>query len=397
MNKQRFILIGLNDEAAPHFSEEVTAIIAAARTFSGGRRHHELVRHLLPANAVWIDITVPLDAVFARYESCGEVVVFASGDPLFFGFGATLRRRLPDAELQIFPTFHSLQTLAHRVGMPYDDMTTVSLTGRPWQGLDCALIEGRPKIGLLTDREHTPAAIAERLLSYGYTGYRMIVGERLGSRDAERVAEYSLDEAARRSFALPNCVMLHGVPRRAPLGIPDSAFEHLDGRAGMMTKMPIRLLAVSQLQLHAARCFWDVGSCTGSVSIEARLQFPRVQVHAFEIRPEGERLLGTNARRFGAPGIVFHGGDFLDADFAALPAPDAVFIGGHGGRLAEIVARIASVQPEGARLVFNSVSDERSLLFVRAVEAYGYAVGASIRMAVDAYNPITVMQAIKQA
>lgn len=73
MNKQRFILIGLNDEAAPHFSEEVTAIIAAARTFSGGRRHHELVRHLLPANAVWIDITVPLDAVFARYESCGEI------------------------------------------------------------------------------------------------------------------------------------------------------------------------------------------------------------------------------------------------------------------------------------------------------------------------------------
>ena len=88
---------------------------------------------------------------------------------------------------------------------------------------------------------------------------------------------------------------------------------------------------------------------------------------------------------------------FQNFSFAALPAPDAVFIGGHGGRLAEIVARIASVQSEGARLVFNSVSDERSLLFVRAVEAYGYAVGASIRMAVDAYNPITVMQAIKQA
>lgn len=395
--KKRFILIGLNDETAPSFSEEVSAAIAAARVFSGGRRHHELVRHLLPADAVWIDIAVPLDAVFEQYEPYDEIVVFASGDPLFFGFGATIRRRLPDAELRIFPAMNSLQTLAHRVTMPYDDMTTVSLTGRPWQGLDCALIEGRAKIGLLTDREHTPAAIAERLLTYGYTGYRMVVGEHLGSCTAERVAEYALEEAARRSFEMPNCVILHGTPRRAPLGIPDEAFDHLDGRAGMMTKMPIRLLTLSVLQLHTARCFWDVGSCTGSVSVEARLQFPHVQVHAFEIRSEGEHLLQTNARRFGAPGIVFHGGDFLASDFAALPAPDAVFIGGHSGRLAEVVARVASLLPSGGRLVFNSVSSESLQAFREAIVLHDCTIARETRMAVDTHNPITVIQAIKQS
>ncbi len=395
--KQRFILIGLDDEAAPHFSAEVSAAIAAAKVFSGGRRHHELVRHLLPADAVWIDIAVPLDAVFAQYELYDEVTVFASGDPLFFGFGATIRRRLPDAELRIFPTMNSLQTLAHRLSMPYDDMTTVSLTGRPWQGLDRALIEGRAKIGVLTDREHTPAAIAERLLAYGYTSYRMAVGEHLGSRDAERVAEFALDEAAHRTFEMPNCIILHGESRRAPLGIPDSVFDHLDGRAGMMTKMPIRLLTVSLLQLQSARCFWDIGSCTGSVSIEARLRFPHVEVHAFEIRPEGERLLQANARRFGAPGIVFHGGDFLASDGAALPAPDAVFIGGHGGRLAEVVDRVVPLLSDGGRLVFNSVSPESLRTFVQAVEAHGCVVGAETRIAVDNYHPITVIQAIKHS
>lgn len=395
--KKRFILIGLNDGTAPCFAEDVSAAIAAAKVFSGGRRHHELVRHLLPADAVWIDIAVPLDAVFAQYGPYDEIVVFASGDPLFFGFGATIRRRLPDAELRIFPAMNSLQTLAHRVTMPYDDMTTVSLTGRPWQGLDCALIEGRAKIGLLTDREHSPAAIAERLLAYGYTGYRMVVGEHLGSRTAERVAEYTLEEAARRSFEMPNCVILHGVPRRAPLGIPDEAFDHLDGRAGMMTKMPIRLVTLSALQLHTARCFWDVGSCTGSVSVEARLQFPHVQVHAFEIRPEGERLLQTNARRFGAPGIVFHDGDFLASDFAALPAPDAVFIGGHGGRLAEFVARVVPLLPKGGRVVFNSVSSESLQAFRDAVVQHGCTIARETCMAVDTHNPITVIQAIKQS
>lgn len=163
----------------------------------------------------------------------------------------------------------------------------------------------------------------------------------------------------------------------------------------MMTKMPIRLLTVSLLQLQSARCFWDIGSCTGAVSIEARLRFPHVEVHAFEIRPEGERLVQANARRFGAPGIVFHGGDFLASDETALPAPDAVFIGGHGGRLAEVVDRIVPRLPDGGRLVFNSVSPESLRRFVQAVEAHGCFVGAETRIAVDHYHPIIVIQAIR--
>ena len=393
--RQQFILIGLNDEAEPRFSPEVEAEIAAATVFSGGLRHRELVAPLLPDGAEWIAITVPLDAVFARYEGHAKVVVFASGDPLFFGFGATLRRRLPDAELRIYPVMNSLQTLAHRRTMPYDDMTTISLTGRPWQGLDAALMEGRAKIGLLTDRTHTPAAIAGRLLTYGYTDYRMLVGEHLGSREREHVAEYALEEAAARDFAMPNCVILYGTPRRAPMGIPDEAFAHLDGRAGMMTKMPIRLLTLSMLQLEQARCCWDVGSCTGSVSVEARLRFPQVEVHAFERRPEGGQLLEANARRFGAPGICFHGGDFLTVDLTALPQPDAVFIGGHGGRLDEVVARVAKLLPEGGRIVFNSVSAESRATFREAALRQGCTIVRETCIAVDAYNPITVIQAIR--
>lgn len=67
--------------------------------------------------------------------------------------------------------------------MPYDDMRTVSLTGRPWHEFDRALIERTPKMGILTDREHTPAAIARRMLDYGYTHYTMYVGEHLATRN----------------------------------------------------------------------------------------------------------------------------------------------------------------------------------------------------------------------
>lgn len=85
--------------------------------------------------------------------------------------------------------------------MPYDDMRTVSLTGRPWQELDKALIERAHKIGVLTDREHTPATIAARMLEYGYTDYTIYIGEHLGNPEHERIRRMSLEEAEKRHLS----------------------------------------------------------------------------------------------------------------------------------------------------------------------------------------------------
>ena len=83
----KFIVIGITDNHRPFFQPEVLEIIKNGKVFSGGKRHHEIVAPFLPDGAEWIDITMPLDAVFEQYHD--EVVVFASGDPLFFGFANT--------------------------------------------------------------------------------------------------------------------------------------------------------------------------------------------------------------------------------------------------------------------------------------------------------------------
>lgn len=394
--QQHFVFIGMSDDGAPDFGADARRAIASGRLFSGGRRHRAIVEPLLPEGAEWIDIAVPLDDVFRRYEGEPEVVVFASGDPLFFGFAATVRRRLPEARITLYPSFNSLQTLAHRLALPYDDLRIVSLTGRPWDGLDAALIEGAAKIGCLTDREHTPDAIARRLVDYGYTGYTLHVGERLGNRTEERIVTCTAGEAAGRTFGLPNCVILHGTPRHAPFGIPESEFELLDGRTKMITKMPVRLTALSMLDLAGRRTLWDVGFCTGSVSVEARLRFPQLRVEAFEIRPGCERLLDANARRFGAPGIRAHIGDFLSADLTAVAPPDAVFIGGHGGRLDEVTGRIARHLAPGGTVVFNSVSAESLEAFRLAAARHGLTLTGRVTLSVDTHNPITILQARKR-
>ena len=461
-------IIGISDNRNQWFPPEVLQVIQGGHVFSGGRRHHELVAPLLPADAVWIDITVPLVNVFKQYEVVEHVVIFASGDPLFFGFANTVQREMPEAEIRLFPSFNSLQMLAHRLLLPYHDLRVVSLTGRPWPEFDRALIERAPKIGVLTDREHTPAAIARRMLDYGYTYYTMHIGEHLGNPDLERVTTLSIAEAAPRTFASPNCLLLctstptspalPNHPRLStptspslpnypllsvgsgsataisplrPFGLPDSSFALLDGREKMITKMPIRLLTLQALDLPRRHVLWDIGFCTGSVSIEARLLFPHLHVVAFEIRPECEALIRQNARRHGAPGIEVHMGDFCalcndvaapvshpDAAYATVPigsptgllpsfpAPDAIFIGGHGGKLREIMTQAASALLPGGVIVMNSVTStvvdrltghrpSSRQLFDEACVHLGLQQEAPIHIQLDDYNPIEILKATK--
>ena len=363
----RFIVIGVSDNPQPWFPPEVLEMIKQGKVFSGGKRHHEIVASLLPSDAQWIDITVPLDAVFEQYLS-SPIIVFASGDPLFFGFANTIQRKMPDAEIVVYPSFNSLQLLAHRLVLPYHDMRIVSLTGRPWPEFDKALIERVGKIGVLTDREHTPSAIAQRMIEYGYTSYQMHVGEHLGNPELEKVSTLTLEEAAKREVAMPNCVILKGAQKEpSPLctrfGIPDADFALLDGRE----------------------------------------KFPHLQVCAFEIRPECEALIRENARRFGAPGIDVHIGDFLETDISGLPRPDAIFIGGHGGHLKEIMAKVLSVLAPDGVIVFNSVSSpvvdkmtdrpSSRQLWNEACLALHFTQDPPLQIQLNDYNPIEILKA----
>ena len=398
----KFIVIGITDNPKPCFPPEVMEIIRRGKVFSGGKRHHEIVAPFLPADAQWIDITAPIDSVFEQYHD--EVVVFASGDPLFFGFANTIKRRMPDAEIVVFPTFNSLQMLAHRLVMPYHDMRIVSLTGRPWSEFDKALIERAEKIGVLTDKEHTPATIAQRMLEYGYTNYTIYVGEHLGNPSLEKVTTLTLEEAAKTEFAIPNCLILYSCnssdscsKKETWFGIPDNEFTLLDGREKMITKMPIRLLTLQALDLPKRHVFWDIGFCTGSVSIEARLQFPHLHIEAFEIRPECEAIIQENAHRFGIPGINVHIGDFLETDITALPHPNAVFIGGHGGELKEIMKKVLTVLTDDGIIVFNSVvapkvTVDSKKLWDEACKSLGLQQLPPLHIQLNDNHPITILK-----
>ena len=101
-----------------------------------------------------------------------------------------------------------------------------------------------------------------------------------------------------------------------------------------------------------------------------------------------------NTRKFGTPGIEAHIGDFMEMDVSHLPAPDAVFIGGHGGKLKEMLLKIDKVLLPGGCIVFNSVSEDSLRLFKEGVEKIGRRIERQICMSIESYNPITIIKVL---
>lgn len=395
---KRFVVIGIPDSDSIVLSDAQLEIVGKCRLFSGGLRHHELVKRFLPEGYRWINITAPVDSALDAYLAAKEnlIVIFASGDPLFHGFANTLCNRLPEDEIEVCPYFNSLQLLAHRFLLPYQKMRVVSLVGHPWPALDKALIEGEEMIGILTDRTHQPDTIARRLLEYGYDNYRAYVGEHIGHERLQRFTACSIEDMAKGEYSMPNnLILIKTTNRPRPFGILDETLQSLEGRAGMMTKRPMRLMTLSMLDLRQKKTLWDVGFCTGSVSVEAKLQIPAIHIEAFEKRIESEELIINNCKRFGTPGINYHIGDFLTTETNELPAPDAVFLGGYGGKMKEVLDKIDTYLLPGGCIVFNSVSEKSLSDFHTFTRKLGYKMEEDMLITVNEFNPIHCLKAVK--
>ncbi|MDL2265004.1 precorrin-6y C5,15-methyltransferase (decarboxylating) subunit CbiE [Parabacteroides sp. OttesenSCG-928-G21] len=395
-----FYVIGLNENVQQLATPDVTPILSSNFIFSGGIKQQETVRSILPKNSTWININIPFNKTFDEYEkflSNGEdIVLFVTGDPAFFDFTSSLYKRFPDTDLKMMPAHNVFQTLAQHLMIPYHDIYMANFEDHTWHDFDFALIKGKPKIGVSADKIHSPSAIAERMMEYGYNNYTMYVGEYLNDPEMRTIRKMSLVSASSGHFNFPNSILLvkeYENPTQL-FGIPDHYFSRVMGEENKITERPVRLMSLSMLELKSKKNFWDIGFCTGSVAIEARLQFPHLHVTGFDIEEECGNLMAINSCRCGAPGIHAVIGDFCNVSLSLLPPPDAVFIGGHGGKLIEMVSRIAEVAESGCIIVFCSLNEESNVFFQHACTLFSLRILEQTRMTIDSYSTCTIYKAI---
>ncbi len=392
---QQITIIGIND-SNPFFTEEQERLILSTTYFTGGERHYQLIKDYLPDNHQWFSIIAPMTALIENIRTNpGQWIVFASGDPWFFGIANTLKREFSETKVKVFPLFNSIQTLAHRLEINYGEYKTISLTGRPWNEFDKALITGEFRMAILTDRKKTPATIAERMLNYGYSNYRMYYGEHLGGTQ-EKVMNLKLEEALSLDFKHPNCLLLEKTDNVIPKKlIPENEFQILDNRPNMITKMPVRLATLASMELEKKTVLWDIGACTGSISIEARLNYPNLEITAFEMHHDRMLIMDKNCKQFQCPGIQLLEGDYLQIDKEKITPPDAVFLGGYNGKMEEILNDVSKRLTSGGIISFNSVSETSEERFLKWADTNKYAIKFQQLILVDTHNPIQIITLIK--
>ncbi|MCM3003701.1 precorrin-6y C5,15-methyltransferase (decarboxylating) subunit CbiE [Priestia koreensis] len=331
-----------------------------------------------------------------------QTVVLASGDPLFYGIGSYLSKKLP---IELYPSVSSIQLAFARIGEGWQDATMISVHGRSMTGL-AQKIDGQKKIVLLTDHENSPSIIAKYLLSYGMDEYEMFVGENLGG-EKERTGWWTLTDACEHSFSPLNVVVLKQV-KNGPvwsLGIDDHEFYQRKPEKGLITKKEVRTLSVSALELTDTSVVWDVGTCTGSVAIEAARISRHGSVYAIE-KNEGDLAncyLNMHKFRTDFTAVLGKAPDRLQE----FPDPDAVFIGGTAGDMNGILDQSCERLKPNGRIVLNAVTIENMMDAVRGFKERGFAVDIMLIQAsrskpilnltrFDALNPIYIITARRE-
>jgi len=315
-----------------------------------------------------------------------KVVVLATGDPLCHGIASFLTKKLGADKLEIMPNVSSIQLAFARIGIAWQDAKICSVHSKDageWQrgsGADHGLyallqaINQHDKLAILTSPENNPARIARMLVMENMADdFNMIVAENILCDNEKLFQNLSIAELAEQEFTGNDVVILCRVQEKTAellFGYADHEFKQRKPDKGLITKREVRAVSLARLQLTANSIVWDIGAGSGSVGIEAAKLCAQGHVYAVEKNAADFAIATENARNFGLHNYT------LTENKAPLgmqdwPAPNAVFIGGSGGELAELIALcLAKLQANGC-LVMNFVTLENLNTALEALKQNG--------------------------
>ncbi|MFT8719469.1 precorrin-6y C5,15-methyltransferase (decarboxylating) subunit CbiE [Acetobacter sp.] len=344
-------IIGIGEDGMAGLSASCQAELARAEVIFGGPRHLALVEADDRGRA-W---PVPFSVDPVLTERGRRVVVLASGDPFWFGVGASLADRLDPGEWVSYPAPSTFSLAANRLGWRLEQVFCLGLHAAPLERLRPVLQTNGRAICLLRDG---PAAgnLAQWLVGREYGTSTLHVMEALGG-PRERIRTVLAEDFTLTDVKAPVAVAIAmsgppGLSRAS--GLPDNTFLH----DGQITKRPIRALTLSALAPRPDELLWDIGAGSGSISVEWCLAGG--QAISVERRADRAENIRANAKAQGVDHLLRVVDGAAPDALEGLPDPDAVFIGGGGH--ADLLDHLWTVLRCGTRIVANGVTLETEAL-----------------------------------
>jgi len=378
------VVVGIGADGWSGLAGNAQETLAAAEVILGGPRQLDLVAGKVSADLVaWPSPLVPaLPGLLARYAG-RRLCALASGDPMFFGLGATLARTVGARHMHVIAHPSSTTLACARLGWPTEDVEVVSVVGRPVERLRRVVAPGR-RVLVLSAGATSPAQIAAQLTADGFGPSRLTVLEQLGG-PAERLysgiaRDWLHPEGDALNVVAVECVAVPGARVFGDVaGLPDEAYEH----DGQLTKREVRAVTLAHLAPRPGETLWDVGAGAGSIGIEWMRAHPSCWAVAVESDPVRAGRIVGNAGSLGVPALRVVTGPAPEA-LADLPVPDAIFVGGGITREGVLDTCWAALRP-GGRMVANGVTVESESALAVAQRRFG---GSLVRMQVSRAEPV---------
>lgn len=373
-------IVGIGEDGFFGLGRAARRALLDAAIVIGGERHLAMLPARVRARReTW---PKPFDAAPIEGYRGTSVCVLASGDPMLFGVGATLARAIPLDEMRVISGPSSLSLAAARLGWSLQDVSVVSLVGRPLAMLNSQVHDGA-RVLVLSRGGTSPFEVAALLNERGYGATAMSVFEHLGGpreRRIDALAESWREEnVGTLNIVALTCRARSGSSLPLTHGLPDGAFMH----DGQLTKRDIRAITLARLAPSPGALLWDVGAGCGSIGIEWMRSHRACRAIAVESDPRRQAFITHNRDALGVPDLQLIAGCAPDA-LAGLPAPDAIFIGG-GVTVPGVLQACWSSLREGGRLVANAVTLQGEAALVDWRNRHG---GTLTRLAVSEAQPL---------
>jgi precorrin-6B C5,15-methyltransferase / cobalt-precorrin-6B C5,C15-methyltransferase len=366
-NKKWLTVIGIGEDGLSGLSSAARSLIDSAEILVGGDRHLAMLPEDSRSQLVWDS---PIDETIQKIINYRgkSVCVLASGDPLWFGIGTTLLKRIPIEEISIIPSPSTFSLICTRLGWSLNQVETLSLCGRP-AGLLQAYIYPSAKFLILSSGKETPKIVAEMLCDRNFSNSKIHILEHLNGTKERVISTVANQFQNFSEFADLNAIAVECIPNPDAIilsrmsGLPDEAYHH----DGQLTKREVRAITLSTLAPNAGELLWDVGAGCGSIAIEWMRSHPRC--HAIAIEKSRTHFIAENAIALGTPNLKIIEGKAPDV-LHDLPTPDAIFIGG-GATVTDLFETCWENLRSQGRLVANVVTLEGEQKLFQWQQKYG--------------------------
>ncbi len=256
------------------------------------------------------------DEALALCRAGHRVVVLASGDALYHGFGGTLSKMAERGDAICYhPGITAFQSLFHRLGLPWEGASLFSV--HSGEALPLRSIAEAPLAVIYAGSRFPASAVAQAVVAFqpAFSGRAAVIAERLGS-DGERLLSGTLAEMGAAACGPTSLLLLlpeqaSGRPLPAPvlpLGLPEDDY---DRENNLITASDVRAIILSRLRLPAWGVLWDIGAGSGSVGLEAAGLRPGLRVFGVERKAERGELVERNRRKLGVANYTLLCGDAL--------------------------------------------------------------------------------------